>query len=255
MTPGLDLLVVVAHPDDEALCAAGTLALRAAYGGRTGVVCATRGEQGPISDPALATRETLGSVRESELRRSCAVLGVSEVVVLDAADGGVAWEPRAQLVQQLVVCLRRLRPQVVIGFGPDGLYGHADHIALSELLVDARRCAARDDLDAEGLPAFQVPRHFFAVWTGEQVRALLASVAPQGQLWGLSAEHFPVTEREVTAIVDVRAVLRQKLEALRCHRTQLAEDHALVLVDERAAGTTLGLERFRCADGLAGGPI
>ena len=70
---------------------AGTLALLAARGHPVHVVCATRGEHGPISDPALATRETLSAVREQELRASCAALGVGAPRFLDLPDAGVDW--------------------------------------------------------------------------------------------------------------------------------------------------------------------
>jgi LmbE family N-acetylglucosaminyl deacetylase len=69
------LLVVTSHPDDEVLIAGGTLALCAAAGIETAVVCLTRGEQGPISEPSLATRGELATVRTRELGAACAELG------------------------------------------------------------------------------------------------------------------------------------------------------------------------------------
>ena len=73
------LLVAVAHPDDETFGMGGTMARFAAQGWGVTVICATRGEVGEIADPSLATPETLGAVREQELRRACAVLGVTDV--------------------------------------------------------------------------------------------------------------------------------------------------------------------------------
>src|SRR5262245_46661608 len=85
------VLAVFAHPDDEVLCGAGTLALCAARGVHVHLVCATRGELGPIASPELATHETLAAVREGELRASCAALGIGEPVFLDLPDAGVDW--------------------------------------------------------------------------------------------------------------------------------------------------------------------
>lgn len=252
------VLSVWAHPDDEALCAAGTMALCAARAEPVRVICATRGEHGPISDPALATPWTLASVRERELRDSCAALGVAEPVFLDLPDGGVQWAGQTAALQTLVECIRRQRPRVLLGFGSDGLYGHADHVAIAQLTGEARRAAADSQFSTPGLAAYQIPRHFYAVWTGQQVRELLAlleDAGTPGQLWHLGPEHFLCAEQDVSARVDVRSVLAQKLRSIRSHRTQLAPDHALSLLDEASAQRVLGVERFRCADGLGGDPI
>src|SRR5262245_14111684 len=138
----MSVLSVWAHPDDESICAAGTLALCAARGEHVSVVCATRGELGPISDPALASRDTLASVRERELREACAALGVSEPMFLDLPDGAVSAAQLTAALHALVVTIRRQRPRVLLGFGDDGLYGHPDHVAIGRLTTDARRAAA-----------------------------------------------------------------------------------------------------------------
>jgi LmbE family N-acetylglucosaminyl deacetylase len=85
------VLAVFAHPDDEILCGAGTLALCAAAGAHVTLVCATRGELGPIASPELATHETLAQVRERELRASCKQLGIEDVRFLGLPDAGVSW--------------------------------------------------------------------------------------------------------------------------------------------------------------------
>lgn len=252
------VLSVWAHPDDEAICAAGTMALCAARGEPVHVVCATRGEHGPIADPALATRSTLASVRERELYDSCALIGAYEPEFLDLPDGGVPSADHAEPLHKLVISIRRLRPRVLLGFGADGLYGHPDHTVIGELTDVARRAAAEPSVSTPGLEPYRVPRHFHAVWTAEQVRALLSSVEAQGtraQLWHLTPEQFPFTETEVSARVDVRSVLAQKLRAIRAHRTQLHADHVLRLIDEASAQNTLGIERFRCTDDLPGDPL
>ena len=252
------VLSVWAHPDDEAICAAGTLALCAQRGESVSVICATRGERGPISDPALASRDTLATVRERELRDACSALGVREPQFLDLPDGGVTQSSLHDALHALIVRIRTERPRVLLGFGADGLYGHLDHIAIGELVVDARRAAADAAIETPGLAAYRVPRHFFAVWTGQQVRELyetLAAAGTPGQLWHLTPEHFVLTEQDVSARVDVRSVLTQKLRAIRAHCTQLAPDHLLTLIDEHSAQRLLGIERFRCADGLSGDPL
>ncbi|HET8934469.1 MAG TPA: PIG-L deacetylase family protein [Polyangiales bacterium] len=252
------VLSVWAHPDDEAICAAGTMVLCAARGEPVHVVCATRGEQGPISDAALATRDTLASVRERELYDSCALCGAYEPEFLDLPDGGVPLSQHADALHKLVISIRRLRPRVLLGFGPDGLYGHPDHTVIGELTDRARRDAADPHVSTPGLEPYRVPRHFHAVWTREQVRELLAVLEAQGtkaQLWNLTPDQFPRAEQDVTARVDVRSVIAQKLQAIRAHRTQLKADHALRVIDEASALHAIGIERFRCTDNLPGDPL
>ncbi|MCA1597811.1 MAG: PIG-L family deacetylase [Chloroflexi bacterium] len=81
------LLAVFAHPDDEAFGVAGVMRKYRDEGVKTALVCATRGEAGEISDPALATPETLGQVREGELRAAARIMGIEDVSFLDYRDG------------------------------------------------------------------------------------------------------------------------------------------------------------------------
>ncbi|MBS3782904.1 MAG: PIG-L family deacetylase [Anaerolineae bacterium] len=139
---GLSFLVAVfAHPDDESFAVGGTLAKYAAEGVRVVVVSATRGEDGlPDADAARA-----GAVREAELRRAAAELGVSRVVFLGYLDGGLADVDPDGAVSRLIALLRELRPQVVVTFGPDGISGHPDHVTVSRWVT-----AAFDELDGAG---------------------------------------------------------------------------------------------------------
>ena len=66
-----------AHPDDEAIATAGTMARMAADGHRVVLVTATRGELGEVPDGFLAPGETLAERRTQELGAACAVLGVA----------------------------------------------------------------------------------------------------------------------------------------------------------------------------------
>jgi LmbE family N-acetylglucosaminyl deacetylase len=256
------VLAVYAHPDDESLCAAGTLALCAARGERVTLLCATRGEHGPISSAELATHETLAAVRERELRACCETLGLEPPIFLDLPDGGVSWAAAEQgTLSQLVRCIRQLRPRVVLSFGPDGLYGHSDHTAIAELTDNARRLAADPHYVVRAAPqlaACRLPRLFCSVWTEEFVRELLQALTRAGkpsQLWSLRPEQFALHADAITASVDVSTVLEQKLRAMRCHRTQLADDHVLTQLSLAEAQRFLSVEHFRCADDRPGDPL
>jgi LmbE family N-acetylglucosaminyl deacetylase len=123
------LLGVFAHPDDETFCAGGTFARYAEQGAEIMVVSATRGQAGQIRDAAAGTRRTIAAVREAELRLACDRLGITKVRCLDHVDGTLADAEFSALVDEVAEVICEFRPDVVITFGPDGGYGHPDHVA------------------------------------------------------------------------------------------------------------------------------
>lgn len=125
------ILGVFAHPDDEAFAAGGTLAKYAAQGAEAMVYSATRGQAGQIRDASAATRHTLGAVREQELRRACAILGVRQVRCDDYLDGALGDTAVDVLAGAVAAIIRDFRPDAVITFGEDGAYGHPDHVTIS----------------------------------------------------------------------------------------------------------------------------
>jgi LmbE family N-acetylglucosaminyl deacetylase len=137
------LLCVFAHPDDEVFCAGGTIAKYVASQAEVMVVSATRGDAGQIRDAKLATRRTLGKVRESELYESCRRLGAQHAVCLDYGDGTLKDIDLTILVERVTRIIREFKPDIVITFGPDGGYGHPDHIAISA--VTSAACMVAGD--------------------------------------------------------------------------------------------------------------
>jgi LmbE family N-acetylglucosaminyl deacetylase len=149
------LMAVFAHPDDESFGSGGTLAR---YGAdpdvRVVLVCATRGEAGEISDPALSSKEKLGEVREAELRCACQVLGIEALHLLGYRDSGMAGTPENQhpraltradfheAVGKIVAHIRGEKPDVVVTFDETGGYGHPDHIAIHHFTKAAYAAAA-----------------------------------------------------------------------------------------------------------------
>lgn len=124
--PSPTLLVVLAHPDDESFGIGGTLARYAAAGVRVVLVCATRGQAGI---PNL-TSEEAGALREKELEAAVAVLRLADLRWLPYMDGRLGDADRDEAVARLVAIMQEVQPQAVITFGPDGISGHPDHIAI-----------------------------------------------------------------------------------------------------------------------------
>ncbi|HNB53254.1 MAG TPA: PIG-L family deacetylase [Anaerolineales bacterium] len=237
MTP--TLLILLAHPDDETGCS-GTMMTALAQGWRVVLACATRGEEGEIADPKLATRENLWQVREAELRCACQILGVDEVVFLDYCDSGMDGSPSnenpksfmqaqpAIVHQQLVQLIRRTRPEAVITFEPYGIYGHPDHIAMSRFATTAFNLAGDTSFYPEGGPPWQARQLFYFViptpW--------FAKVRDQMKALGLDTSGFdslaqflrPSLDTQITHILDVSTFVPQKMASLRCHQTQIGPD-------------------------------
>jgi LmbE family N-acetylglucosaminyl deacetylase len=136
------LLGVFAHPDDETFCAGGTFARYAGQGAEIMVVSATRGQAGQIRDAAAGTRRTIAAVREAELRLACERLGITTVRCLDHVDGTLADAGFPALVDEVAEVIGEFRPDIVITFGPDGGYGHPDHVTISAATTAACQRAA-----------------------------------------------------------------------------------------------------------------
>jgi LmbE family N-acetylglucosaminyl deacetylase len=243
------VVAVVAHPDDESLIAGGTLALAARAGARTGVVSMTRGELGPTADPAIDTPEQLAAAREAELTAAGRMLGVGWVECLRYPDGELPWVDHATAAEELASLIESPLPDVVLTFGPDGLYGHPDHSAAAEIAIRAiRRLGASADV-------------YEAAWPTGLVVELAAAAAERGlphDLWGLEPGAFG-SDRVSNVTVDVRPVLVQKLAALRAHRTQVGSDHLFAALPLDLAERFLAAERWAAPAGgrleklLAGG--
>lgn len=258
----LALLAVFAHPDDESLTMGGTLARYAQAGVEVSLLCATRGEWGSISDPALATQENLAQVREEELRSACRVLGISPPHFLDCPDSGVNETDWPEVEAKIVRHIRELRPDVIVTFGPDGLYGHPDHVAVSTLTTAAFKSAGEDcrfkEQFEDGLSPHQADKLYYAQFPQTLVAQLLAAVSvnhQSAQAWGFDVTMFGVPEELITTMVDVGDEVIQKLRALRCHRTQLDGDNLFTLIDEPTARRFLSKEYFRLIEPHPSGAI
>ena len=106
------------------------------------VVSATRGQAGQIRDAAAGNRRTIAAVREAELRLACERLGVTQVRCLDHVDGTLADAGFPALVDEVAEVIGEFRPDVVITFGPDGGYGHPNHVTISAATTAACQRAA-----------------------------------------------------------------------------------------------------------------
>jgi LmbE family N-acetylglucosaminyl deacetylase len=237
---GRTVLGVFAHPDDESLACGGTLARLADAGARVVVLCASRGELGSCSDPSLVPDGDLGLVRSRELRDAAAVLGVSDVILLDHHDGDLRWDKVPELHAEIVMMLERYRPDAVITFAEDGLYWHLDHIGVHE-----RTYTAVLSLGAAAPPLYYVTMRHGAMREVVEAAHAKGGAPADSSFWGITPDAFGVSAAPPGFVIDVREWVPRKLAALRCHRTQMGPKNPLAWIDEDEARRWLGHEQFR----------
>lgn len=224
MTKALRLMCVLAHPDDESLGVGGTLAKYASEEVEIELVTATRGERGwsgPAEDnPGLAG---LGQIRTAELLAAARVLGLRQVSFLDYIDGDLDQAEPAEAIGKIVSHIRRFQPQVVLTFGPDGAYGHPDHIAISQFTTAAMVAAASPSFnDSHQLAPHQVSKLYYL--TVSQSRAI-DYVAIFGDLGmdvdGVRRQGVAWNDWAITTQIDTSAHWRTEWQAIACHRSQV----------------------------------
>jgi LmbE family N-acetylglucosaminyl deacetylase len=215
------LLFVHAHPDDEALLTAGTMARAAAEGHRVVLVVATDGEGG-LTSGDLA--EDLGSIRREELAISAEALGVARTVHWGYPDSGLrgenadgfAFQDRKEVARRLADLCNEEQADVLVGYDPSGGYGHPDHLQVHRAVrAAARLCTRQPNLFEATLPREPIAK-----------AAHLASAAR------LTPDEFDPAEfdaawtprKEITHRVGVRRYLDAKEQALRAHASQARAD-------------------------------
>jgi len=204
------------HPDDECFSTACTIARYASEGATVSLLTLTRGGAGLWNGRDAGDLRPLTDVRELELREAAGALGVAYVEVLDYPDGALekveeVEATRERCLGDIVRAIRIHRPQVVVTFGPEGVYGHPDHKAASRLTVQACSRAgepSRFELEsaALGITPWYPSKLYFQSATPATVKALdLPSPAP------------------ITTRVRTEGFEEAKIKAFTAHRSQAQE--------------------------------
>lgn len=231
------LMAIFAHPDDEGAIG-GTLAHYAQNGVEVMLVCATRGEVGEISDPALATRETIGQVREMELEAASAALGIQQLRFLDKRDSGMDGTPEnederalvqgdeAEMVGQLVGMMRAFEPDVVVTFEPFGWYGHPDHRIMSKWVTAAFSQLYHHSIDKK----WQSRTLFHAVLPFSKFGPVVEAAVEAGYLEEAPFAEMPMepvqaAEASITHEIAVDHLYDIKDASMMSHKTQFGEDN------------------------------
>ncbi len=237
-----------AHPDDECALTGGAMAQLAGRGHRVVLLTATRGEHGEIVPGVLAEGEALGDRRTTELAASAEVLGVDRVEILGYTDSGMMGTPEndapdsfwqadvGEAAAKVAAVLAEERAAVFVIYDDHGGYGHPDHIQVHRVGVRAGALAGtpvvyeatmdrdrivrmmRETAGVEGMPEMPEPDDFEA--------------------------DFGSPGEAITTRVNVTDYTGAKRQALRCHRTQIAEDSFWLAMPDEFFRVGFGEEHY-----------
>ena len=255
-------MAIVAHPGDEAFGFGGAIATAVAQGAYVVVVCVTRGwfDQrlaGKSPAPGGKNRDTklgqvtwrnLDTVREDELRRSVAVLGVRVVRMLDYAEGELDRADFDHLVGRIVEPIRMHRPEVILSFGPDGVTGDSDHVVLHRAVRQAyvragEALAYEDDLEEDQV-AWQAAKLYELVVPP----TALAALGPR-----IPAEGYGSAD-EPTLALELGELSQLKLAAISRHVSQTGSAGPFHDWGAEARDAFLATEHYRLAATAVPGP-
>ena len=202
----LRMMVITAHPDDEAGGFGGSLRLYRDRGVETCVICLTPG-QGASHRGGVHTDRELAALRRKEFAASCEILKVCRGIVLDYPDGQLHRQDLYRVVCDLTLHLREFRPHVVLTFGPEGsVTGHTDHSMASVFASLAFHWEGRDN---------RYPDQFKNGITPHRAQKLYYSTTnftlPDRQ---------PISLSPATAIIEIGDYLETKIAAFKAHTTQ-----------------------------------
>lgn len=219
------VVAVFAHPDDETFICGGTLAKLSAEGHRVVLVCATLGEMGRrMGIPPIATRESIGRLRQRELNEACEALGVARLVTLGIRDKWLEMCSQTEVARRVASIFEEETPSAIITFH-DPLGGHPDHCAIGRIATEAYETYAF---------ASPVPVGLFYV------------------AWGESADTYKRFEQPVLGMIsiDVHAHKAAKLRAFRAHRTQSQLDRGVWGSEKQGLSRMSNTEYFVHSQGM-----
>ena len=192
---GRVVLVVVAHADDVALFLGGTVAAWSDAGWRVVVVRVTDDRW----DSVGSDEESTIAANRAEFERSCAVLGVAEIVELGYPTDTLGDVSTVELRERIIHAVRTHRPYALVSFDPYAMYGedNLDHIVVARAVDESFWTSQFDLHHPEHFEAGLAPHGCFARW------------------------YFGRRVMDVTDVVDVSATLDRKIDASCCHRTMM----------------------------------
>ena len=232
--------VLCPHPDDEAIFCGGTIRALAERGHRVVIVAATSGDSATGAPDA-----GLRAVRRRELETASEVLGAAAVHHLGHVDSGIGPDagsdsfvrvPVESAAGGLAAVLRAEGVGALIADGPEGIYGHPDH-------VHAHRVAARAAELAGVATRYEMTvdrEHLHFVETHVVHDATEAVMA----MWQGHPRRYGHATVEIDLVVDVGAHIAAKRAAFAAHASQLPDHSSPMQLSADDFAAVYGLEWF-----------
>jgi len=236
-----------AHPDDEAIATAGTMAGLADGGHRVVLVTATRGELGEIPEGLLGPDETLAERRKKELDEACRILGVARQTYLGYLDSGMAGEDTnlrpgsfaaadvGAAATTLAEILALESADVLVTYDEHGGYGHPDHIQVHRVGMAAAELAS-------------TPVVYLSTINRDLVGELMALAEesdwepPAGSTDGMEEMGEPASR--ITTAVDVVEWIDRKRQAMEAHASQIGQESFFLSMPDEIFSAVWGREWY-----------
>jgi N-acetyl-1-D-myo-inositol-2-amino-2-deoxy-alpha-D-glucopyranoside deacetylase len=254
------LLLVHAHPDDEAISTGGVMMKAKAHGHRVVLATATRGEVGEIHNMDEATwRPRLGEIRTEELKAAGEILGVDRIEFLGYRDSGMVdtadnKDPRSfhqarldEAAAKLAVLMRDERPDVVVTYAEDGVYGHPDHIK-AHLVTNA----TLDLLEREG---WSPKKLYYTAIPRSMMEAFMTQMPEEAQRQNTNMRIAGTPDELVTTRVDVHDYVDQKRKAFGAHVSQNDPNSWFTTMASQIYELAFGTEYYQLARGKPGSEL
>jgi len=222
------MLVIYAHPDDEAFGNAGTILAARAAGVEVHYICATRGECGTVDEHFLRNYADVKALRTAEQLAAAETLDLGAVHFLNYRDSNMpgtldnnhpealVQAPVAQVARTIAAFIDEVKPTYVITFPPYGGYGHPDHIAMHHATLVA---LAKAD--------WQVPHVYYSTFSTRLLRTIIAVMRVTGRdprKFGRNGDIDIVRVADestpITTVVPCAHVIPAKIAAWQCHASQ-----------------------------------
>ena len=261
------LLGVFAHPNDENLMS-GTLLHYHAQGIETGLVYATRGEVGEISDFTLATSENLGQVREQEMQNVASALHVPHLWFLDYRDSGMPGSLQnqdsqafmrvhpAEAIGKLVAIIRQFHPDVIVTFDESGVYEHPDHIAVYQYTTSAFHAAADSVLYPELGPEHKSSKLYYTSFQRSVLLTMAEWLGGQADFSAvfkdLDISTLGLSDEQISVRLNVEQWQEEKARIEKMHRTQMNPNTFMVQIPEDVQRHWRSLECYQLATSRVG---
>jgi N-acetyl-1-D-myo-inositol-2-amino-2-deoxy-alpha-D-glucopyranoside deacetylase len=272
------MVLVHAHPDDEAISTGAAMARYAADGAHVTLVTCTLGEEGEVLVPELhrlrsEEADQLGGYRIGELSAAMQALGVTDFRFLGQAgrwrDSGMMGTPSndhprcfwradlAEVTRELVTVLREVRPQVLVTYDENGGYGHPDHIQAHRVAMAAVDVVADPSYAPETGEPWQVAKVYWTALPRSVLQAGIDALRAAGDTTFFAgverADELPmgVPDELVSTAVDGRDYLDAKMDAMRAHATQISVEGPFFALSNNIGQKAFGMEYFRLVRGTA----